>query len=52
MLESVQNTSEAYWTRAAQEGIQCREMNLESRRERNSIDLVSDYFHLKNDLIS
>jgi hypothetical protein len=27
-------------------------MNLVSRKERNSIDLVSDYFRLKNDLVS
>jgi len=52
MLENVQNTSEAYWTSAAQEGNQYRAMNLVFRRERNSIDLMSDYFRLKNDLVS
>lgn len=51
-LENVQNTAEAYWTHAAQEGNQYRAMNLVSRRERNSIDLVSDYVRLINDLVS
>ena len=51
-MENVQNTSEAYWIPAAQEGNQYRAMNLVSRRKRNSVDLVSDYFRLKNDLVS
>jgi len=52
MLENVQNTSEANWTPAAQEGNRYRAMNLVSRRERNFVDLMSGYFRLKNDLVS
>jgi len=39
------------WTAAAQEGNQYRAINLVSRRERNSIDFVSDYVLLKNGLV-
>jgi hypothetical protein len=43
---------EAYWNPAALKGNQYRAMNHGSHSERNPIDLVSDYYRLKKDLVS